>query len=196
MKIYFIRHGHADHNAAFDEQQNTDVYASHKYRHSGLTSKGIGQIEAVKLPEKPQRVYCSPLKRCIQTARIIFGEEEAGALQPYGKYWRLGANEASTFENNQSIWFNDKELAAGKYAIYAYPGLEKWVIAVNKDWDRWGAQEPDLSLELLRTEVTANNQANFQELFDISFSEPDSSGNTKMILHWDKELIQIPLRKK
>ena len=136
--------------------------------------------------------YCKPAAK----GRIIFGEEEAGALQPYGKYWRLGANEASTFENNQSIWFNDKELAAGKYAIYAYPGLEKWVIAVNKDWDRWGAQEPDLSLELLRTEVTANNQANFQELFDISFSEPDSSGNTKMIFHWDKELIQIPLRKK
>jgi alpha-ribazole phosphatase len=96
MKIYFIRHGHADHNAAFDEQQTTDVYSSHAYRHSALTTKGIGQIEAVNLPEKPQRVYCSPLKRCIQTARIIFGDDELlylhdGLLETQGPFpcnWR------------------------------------------------------------------------------------------------------------
>jgi hypothetical protein len=133
--------------------------------------------------------YCRPAAK----GRIIFGDEEAGALQPYGKYWRMGANEASTFENNQSVWFNDKELAAGKYAIYAYPGAEKWVIAVNKDWDRWGAQEPDLSQEVLRTELAVNNEAPFQELFEISFSEADSSGNTQMILHWDREMIKVPI---
>ena len=96
MKIYFIRHGHSDHNAAFDEQQTKEVYASHAYRHSGLTTKGIEQIQAVKLPEKPQRVYCSPLKRCIQTARIIFGDEEIlylhdGLLETQGPFpcnWR------------------------------------------------------------------------------------------------------------
>jgi broad specificity phosphatase PhoE len=96
MKIYFIRHGHADHNAAFDEQQNKDVYLSHTYRHSALTAKGIKQIEAVTLPELPQRVYCSPLKRCIQTARIIFGENELlylhdGLIETQGPFpcnWR------------------------------------------------------------------------------------------------------------
>ena len=96
MKIYFIRHGHAEHNAAFDEQQTKDVYSSHAYRHSALTTKGIGQIDAVKLPQKPQRVYCSPLKRCIQTARIIFGDNELlylhdGLLETQGPFpcnWR------------------------------------------------------------------------------------------------------------
>jgi len=96
MKIYFIRHGHSDHNAAFDEQQSKDVYSSHAYKHSALTTKGIGQIEAVKLPEKPQRVYCSPLKRCIQTARIIFGDDQLlylhdGLLETQGPFpcnWR------------------------------------------------------------------------------------------------------------
>ena len=96
MKIYFIRHGHADHNAAFDEQQTKEVYSSHAYRHSALTTKGIGQIEAVELPQKPDRVYCSPLKRCIQTARIIFGDDELlylhdGLLETQGQFpcnWR------------------------------------------------------------------------------------------------------------
>lgn len=96
MKVYFIRHGHSDHNAAFDKQQTKEVYTSHAYRHSALTTKGIEQIDAVKLPEKPQRVYCSPLKRCIQTARIVFGDEETlylhdGLLETQGPFpcnWR------------------------------------------------------------------------------------------------------------
>jgi alpha-ribazole phosphatase len=96
MKIFFIRHGYAEHNAAFDEHQTTDVYSSHAYRHSALTTTGIVQIEAVKLPEKPQRVYCSPLKRCIQTARIIFGDDELlylhdGLIETQGPFpcnWR------------------------------------------------------------------------------------------------------------
>ncbi|MEN8251614.1 MAG: DUF2911 domain-containing protein, partial [Bacteroidota bacterium] len=41
-------------------------------------------------------VYSRPYKK----GRIIFGTEEDGALQPYGTYWRLGANEATTFEIN------------------------------------------------------------------------------------------------
>jgi broad specificity phosphatase PhoE len=109
MKIYFIRHGHADHNAAFDEQQNKEVYSSHAYRHSALTTKGIGQIEAVKLPQKPQRVYCSPLKRCIQTARIIFGNDELlylhdGLLETQGPFpcnWR---DFYSTFAQSTDIF--------------------------------------------------------------------------------------------
>jgi hypothetical protein len=136
--------------------------------------------------------YCKPSVK----ERIIFGNEEAGALQPYGKYWRLGANEATTFENNQTIWFNDKELKAGKYAIYAYPGAEKWVIAVNKEWDRWGAQEADNTQDVLRTEVIANNKAPFKEQFEISFSEGDSIGKVNLQFHWDRELITVPIRKK
>lgn len=136
--------------------------------------------------------YCKPSAK----GRIIFGYEEADALQPYGKYWRLGANEATTFENNKTIWFNDKVLEPGKYSIYAYPGLEKWVIAVNSDWDRWGAQEADANLDVLRTEVPSNNQAPFQEQFEISFSEKDSNGIFNLIFHWDKEIVKVPLREK
>ena len=136
--------------------------------------------------------YCQPAAK----GRIIFGDEEAGALQPYGKYWRLGANEATTFENNQTIWFNDKELAAGKYSIYAYPGQEKWVIAVNKDWDRWGAQEADMTMDVLRTEVSANNQAEFKESLEINFSDKDSVGNVNLLIHWDKEQVKIPIKLK
>ncbi len=43
-------------------------------------------------------MYGGPYKK----GRLIFGEEKDKALQPYGKYWRLGANAATeiTFSKN------------------------------------------------------------------------------------------------
>lgn len=75
MRIHFIRHGHSDHNQAYDITHDTNVYKSFEYRHSHLTEKGKEQIRSIQLPEIPNRVYCSPLVRCIETARVLFGDK-------------------------------------------------------------------------------------------------------------------------
>jgi hypothetical protein len=135
--------------------------------------------------------YCKPYAK----GRIIFGDEAAEALQPYGKYWRLGANEATTLELNQPIMFNEKKLAAGKYSIYAYPGENLWTICVNKEWDRWGAQEADAKNDVLRTEVSAINDASFQEQLEIDLVPIDSSQTVNLVIHWDKTEVIVPLKK-
>ena len=73
MRVFLIRHGHAEHNLAFDTVKQVSVYRSALYRNSALTVKGIAQCSTVWKPYI-EKVYCSPLKRCIQTAHIIFGE--------------------------------------------------------------------------------------------------------------------------
>jgi hypothetical protein len=135
--------------------------------------------------------YCQPAAK----GRIIFGEEQAGALQPFGQYWRVGANEATTFEINNPIKINDKELKAGKYALYAYPGESTWTICFNSDWDRWGATEPDPKNDVFRTEIQAINNAAMQELLLISFNNTDSIGSASLNIHWDKTLVKIPFSK-
>ncbi len=136
--------------------------------------------------------YCSPYRK----NRLIFGEEKNGALQPYGKYWRAGANEATTIKVNKDILFNDQPLNAGVYCLYTIPGESKWIIAINKDFDRWGFLAPDEENDVLRTEVSANNQAPEQEQFLITFSQPDSAGSASLNLHWDHTLVNIPISTK
>lgn len=104
MKVYFIRHGHADHNAAYDISQNKNVYRSFDYKDSNLTEKGVQQIKdielPVKMPRKMDRVYSSPLTRCIQTARILVGEKTIlhlhdGLMETQGPFpcnWRPDIN--------------------------------------------------------------------------------------------------------
>ncbi|GAB1449243.1 MAG: DUF2911 domain-containing protein [Bacteroidia bacterium] len=132
--------------------------------------------------------YCQPSAK----GRVIFGEEQAGAIQPYGQYWRVGANEATTLELNGDILINGNELKAGKYALYAYPGAELWTICMNSDWDRWGATEPDPKKDVLRTEVQATNNADRKEMLQISFETGDSIQKPAIIIHWDKTLVKVP----
>lgn len=74
MKIYLIRHGFAYHNLAYDEM-GTKAYNDPKYFDALLTPLGENQAkEAGKklINIKFNRIYCSPLLRCIQTLDNLF----------------------------------------------------------------------------------------------------------------------------
>lgn len=134
--------------------------------------------------------YCKPYKK----NRIIFGDEQTGALQPYGKYWRAGANEATTFETENDILINNQELKAGKYALYVIPQAKTWTIAFNTENDRWGATAPDEKNDVLRVEVPCIEQTSTQEQFTITFEPQDSL--VSMILNWDNIKTVVPIQAK
>lgn len=96
MKIYFVRHGHADHNEAYDKLQDKKVYRSLEYKDSHLTQKGVEQIKSINLSTRMDRIYSSPIIRCIETSRILFGNDTIlhlhdGLMETQGPYpcnWR------------------------------------------------------------------------------------------------------------
>jgi hypothetical protein len=135
--------------------------------------------------------YCRPAAK----GRVIFGEKSAGALQPYGQYWRVGANEATVFETNAPLLINGKELKTGKYSLYAVPGATTWTIALNSNWDRWGAMAPDAQKDVIRVEVPATTAVEKKENFQITFEDPDASGAAHLDLYWDQTLVRIPFKK-
>lgn len=57
--------------------------------------------------------YSSPAVK----GRTIWGD-----LVPYGKVWRTGANEATTFETSTDLDINGHKLPAGKYGLFTIPG--------------------------------------------------------------------------
>lgn len=132
--------------------------------------------------------YCQPYKK----GRLIFGSEESGALQPYGKYWRVGANEATVFSTSKDILINNQPLKAGKYSLYAYPGKETWQIVLNSDFDRWGLPAPEPEQDVVKTEVTATNDAPLAEQLHIELKAIDST-HVNMVVHWDQTLVTVPI---
>ena len=75
--------------------------------------------------------------------RKIFGNESGDLLLPYGKYWRLGANEPTLITVNQNFKFNGIAVPAGQYDMYAIPAHEFFEIRLNSGLRFWGATEPD-----------------------------------------------------
>lgn len=78
--------------------------------------------------------YSSPSKK----GRIIFGE-----LVPYGKIWRTGANEPTTFVTTQQIKIIDKTLPAGRYSLWTIPNKETWKVIFNTEIPEWGVTRVD-----------------------------------------------------
>jgi broad specificity phosphatase PhoE len=73
MEVVFIRHGHALHNQGFEEEGES-AYYSEEYTYSPLTEKGHLQTIGLEV-SRVDCVFVSPLVRCIETARNIFGYE-------------------------------------------------------------------------------------------------------------------------
>ncbi|SNT05779.1 Protein of unknown function [Ekhidna lutea] len=124
--------------------------------------------------------------------RLIFGEEEEGALQPYGVYWRLGANEPTFLNVNYDFRFGDSEIDAGKYVIYAIPRKGEMELRLNADLRFWGFTEPDYA-EDLATAVVRMSPGEHTEQFTISVESAASGFELKF--NWGKQQWSLPLEK-
>jgi hypothetical protein len=135
-------------------------------------------------------VYCSPSKR----GRVIFGDAQAGALIPYGTYWRLGANSATEITLSKDVKIGDKDLKAGSYRMYAIPGQASWQIAFNSELGKWGFDEPNHDLDVLKVDAPASKSDMPVEQFKISFS--NDSVNLSMNLDWENTHVSVPITSK
>ena len=123
------------------------------------------------------------------------GRDIFGGLVPFGKVWRTGANEATTFDTNRDLKFESKTLKAGKYSLWTIPGEETWTVIFNSESGQWGVNfkgeaNRNPALDVLSIDVHAVQQDRQFEQFTISFEEMD--GEAEMVLLWDKTLIAVP----
>jgi len=131
--------------------------------------------------------YCRPFKK----GRLIFGEESADALVPFGKYWRLGANDATEITFSKDVTFAGKPIAAGSYRMYAIPGADKWKVTLNSELDKFGAFQPDSELDVLSVDVPVKSNEAETEQFTIELNTTDEDVSMDFI--WDKTLVSVPI---
>jgi Protein of unknown function (DUF2911) len=63
-----------------------------------------------------------------------------GGLVPYGKVWRLGADEATTLITQKPLVFGDTTVPAGAYTVYMLPQEDGAKLIINKQLGQWGTQ--------------------------------------------------------
>lgn len=123
--------------------------------------------------------------------RIIFGSKEQEALQPYGEYWRLGANEATEISFSREVSFNGNRVNAGTYRIYAIPGAETFELVLNAELGVWGVFEPDAEEDVIRTKIPVEKNSPPIEQFTISML---AVGDTVRVnFEWEKVRLSVPV---
>ncbi len=138
--------------------------------------------------------YNRPYKK----GRLIFGEQKDGALVPFGKIWRTGANEATVLETNQDLKIKGQTLKAGTYSFWTIPGDQSWTVIFNSEYGQWGIDyngvaNRDPKNDVLTVQVPAVLQDKEFEQFTISIERMGEE--MEIILLWDKTLVAIPFSK-
>jgi hypothetical protein len=124
--------------------------------------------------------------------RVIFGTAEQKALQPYGQYWRLGANKATEITFNKDILFDSIPIKSGTYRIYAVPGPDQFEIFVNSELGKSGSEMPDHQFDVAKTQVPIQKQSSSVEQFTIQLS-PAANG-IDITFAWSDVKFIIPVR--
>jgi hypothetical protein len=121
------------------------------------------------------------------------GRQVGGEVAPYGKVWRLGADEATKLTVDTRVKIANKlDLAPGSYALFAIPQADKWTLIVNKVADQWGAFKYDPSQDVGRVELPATPTSSPVEEFTIALTK--QSGNTvTLTLAWGKQSVSTTM---
>jgi hypothetical protein len=112
-----------------------------------------------------------------------------GALVPYDKVWRTGANNVTKFTADGDITVEGQKLAAGSYGLFTIPGKEEWTVIFNKQ----STGGPDYSAEKDVLRVKVKPQATeMHELFTIGFPQV-TSNSAVLALQWEKLSVSVNL---
>ena len=129
--------------------------------------------------------YSSPRVK----GRKIFGD-----LVPYGKIWRTGANEATTFVTTTNVSVGGTDVPAGNYTIFTVPEAGKWTLVISKTTGEWGTDYSGEANDFARVPMTVSKTSGPVENFTIAFEQ---AGN-KCTLHadWENTRASVDVVKK
>lgn len=121
----------------------------------------------------------------------IFGNDTS-LLVPYGKLWRMGANETTEIEVLKPIEIDGKKINVGRYSLYAIPKEKSWTIIFNKDIHTFGAFNYIGANDVAKAEATVMKRKFSLETFLIYFQKTNEGCN--MICTWDTEVASLPIK--
>jgi hypothetical protein len=114
-----------------------------------------------------------------------------GTLVPYGKVWRLGADEATLLVTEAPLQIADTEVPAGAYSLYMLPdetGASKLII--NKQVGQWGTQY-DEKQDLARVDLKKDAADKTADQLTLAIEKGKESGGVLRIT-WEDTTFSVP----
>lgn len=114
-----------------------------------------------------------------------------GGLVPYGKVWRAGANEATSFVTTADLDIAGTKVPAGSYTLYTLPEENgPWKLVVSKKTGQWGIPYPGPEFDLARINMKTDKLAAPVDPFTISLEQRGPSAGV-MKLEWENTSASV-----
>ncbi|GAB1464381.1 DUF2911 domain-containing protein [Pedobacter sp.] len=120
------------------------------------------------------------------------GRKIFGALEPFDKVWRTGANSATVIKFSDAVKVEGKDLPAGEYALFTIPGKTEWTIIFNKGTKEWGSYTYSEANDVLRVKVKPTTLKDKVETFTIQFANISDTA-ADLQLSWENTLVNVKL---
>ena len=157
-----------------------------------------GQTSFLVPPPSPEASFTQELVKgeiTITYSRpLARGRKIFGGLVPFDSLWRTGASGATTVHLTEEMIIGDKNINAGKYALFTIPGEKEWTIIINADTTLHGSFGYDSKKDIHRFKVQPVKSEKFHEAFTIDLNEITRTGDGFLSLTWENTLIKIPLK--
>lgn len=124
----------------------------------------------------------------------VKGRKIWGALVPFDKMWRTGANRATKITFSKDVTFADQAVPAGTYALFTIPAKSgEWTVILNKNPEQPGtASDYKQELDLVRVKVHAKPAPQRERLAFIFSDFTDDK--TSLDLEWEKLRVSVPIK--
>jgi hypothetical protein len=103
-----------------------------------------------------------------------------GGLVPYGKVWRMGADEATLFTTDKEVSIGGTSVGPGTYSLYLWPEENGAKLIVNKQTGQWGTKY-DQSQDLVRIDLKKETLEKPLDQFTIVVEKTFADGVLKLM---------------
>jgi len=114
-----------------------------------------------------------------------------GGLVPFGKVWRLGADEATVLTTSQALEMNGTAVPAGSYSLFLLPAEDGGAkLIVNKQTGQWGTKY-DEAQDVVLVALTKAPLEPAADQFTIAIDRKESGGVLKLM--WENTQFSGPI---
>ena len=155
----------------------------------------VAQQDKSKRPSPPATadVTLKGKKISIDYSRpSLKGRKVGQELAPYGKVWRTGANEATTFTTEADLNIGGTKVPAGKYTLYSLPSDGTWKLIISKQTGQWGTEYHE-DQDLARIDMKKSSLPQNVEQFTISFDKKSESA-AELNLDWENMRVSVAVK--
>jgi hypothetical protein len=117
------------------------------------------------------------------------GRKIFGGLEPYGRVWRAGANDATALHTDANFDIGGLSVPKGDYTLFVYLDPNLWQLVVSKQTGEWGLDYSQ-SRDLGRVKMDMSKPPKPIETYKMTLSSLGANKG-KLQLAWENTIAEV-----